>query len=243
MQQREKFTDFFDLMVNNGFLPKIAFPTRLSSHSASILDQMYIKTKISTVNKSHTGIIYSSVSDHFAYFTCFQFDNNSIGSPKYVTIERNDEDSMNAFIYEISSANIIDQLDKSIVYDPNKTYGVKDNIIQNAKLKHMPTKTVKFNKYKHKKTNWITQGILKSIHFKDKLYAQLNSCPKFSPRYQLYKANFTTYSNMLKKTIREAKKKYYYNEFQKYKNNICQSDKNQRFIFMYFIHNYFSPTE
>ena len=37
----------------------------------------------------------------------------------------------------------------------------------------MPTKLVKFNKYKHKKSMWITQGILRSIQYRDKLYKQL----------------------------------------------------------------------
>ncbi len=40
--------------------------------------------------------------------------------------------------------------------------------IQNNK--HMPSKLVKYRKYKHKKSKWITQGIIKSIHYRDNLY-------------------------------------------------------------------------
>ncbi len=31
------------------------------------------------------------------------------------------------------------------------------------KKKHIPTKKVKFNKYKHKHSKWMTYGIIKSI--------------------------------------------------------------------------------
>ena len=223
MNQRDKYSEFFDLMLNNGFLPKIALPTRLSKYSATLLDQMYIKDHRATIVQSNSGIIYSSISDHLAYFTCLKLSTKLETPPKFVTIEQNDDASVNAFITEIESANILDKLDKSILYDPNKTYATIEKIIQDAKNRHMPTKTVKFNKYKHKMSNWITQGILNSIRHKDKLYAQLNSCHRLSPDYEMKKINFATYSKMLKKSIREAKKTYYDQEFQKYKNDISST--------------------
>ena len=33
--------------------------------------------------------------------------------------------------------------------------------MDNARLKHTPSKMVKINRHKQKKQNWITQGILK----------------------------------------------------------------------------------
>ena len=47
------------------------------------------------------------------------------------------------------------------------------NDIVRAKDKHMQTELVKFNKYKHKKSMWITQGILRSIQYREQLYKQL----------------------------------------------------------------------
>ncbi len=34
----------------------------------------------------------------------------------------------------------------------------------------MPTKLIKYNKYKHKKFKWVTFGIIKSVQFRDNLY-------------------------------------------------------------------------
>ncbi len=43
-------------------------------------------------------------------------------------------------------------------------------IIQQAQIKYMPEKLVKFNKYNHKMTPWITKRLLWSIKYKDELY-------------------------------------------------------------------------
>ncbi len=37
----------------------------------------------------------------------------------------------------------------------------------------MPSKTIKFNKRKHKKSKWITFGIIKSISYGDDMYKKL----------------------------------------------------------------------
>ncbi len=45
------------------------------------------------------------------------------------------------------------QLDNSLTANPNDNYNILHNIMETAKNKHLPSKTVKYNKYKHKKLN------------------------------------------------------------------------------------------
>ena len=54
--------------------------------------------------------------------------------------------------------------------NPNTTYDKLLSIIDNARRKHTPSKIVKFHRHKHKKQEWITKGILKSIKYKDNLH-------------------------------------------------------------------------
>ncbi len=61
-------------------------------------------------------------------------------------------------------------LNRNLNRDPNLNYNTLHVIIQQAKLKHMPIKMVKFDKHKHKISPWITRGILQSIHYRDNLY-------------------------------------------------------------------------
>ena len=64
---------------------------------------------------------------------------------------------------------------------------------------------VKFNKYKHKKSKWITYGILKSIRFRDNLYTKLKLTNPVLREYEILYINLQTYNTILKRSIRVAK--------------------------------------
>ena len=66
----------------------------------------------------------------------------------------------------------------------------------------------------------MTENILRSIKFRDKLYKQYLSKPLNSTEKLIHKSNLRVFNKILKKDIREAKKSYYYNEFNKYKRDI-----------------------
>ena len=76
------------------------------------------------------------------------------------------------------------------------------------------------NKHKHKLSQWITTGLIKSIEFRDKLYKRLKSWPQDSPEHNRMEYNLKTYNGYLKQCIRTAKREYYVHEFTKYKNDI-----------------------
>ena len=97
-------------------------------------------------------------------------------------------------------------MENNVTSDPNDNYNILLEEIQKAIDKHMPLKTVKFNKYRHNKETWITCGILKSIRFKDKLYRQLIMTDPLIPQYNILKTNLKTYCTILKRNIRLAKK-------------------------------------
>ncbi len=86
-------------------------------------------------------------------------------------------------------------------------------------LKHMPTKFVKYNKYKHKRSKWITSGI-KSIQHRGNLYKKLKTINPNSIQFAIHKTNLDTYNNILKKSIRLAKRNCYQTIFSKFKYDI-----------------------
>ena len=95
------------------------------------------------------------------------------------------------------------------MYDPNLNYSMIHEDIMQAKDKHMPIKIMKFNKYKHKHSTWITQGLLKSFKYRDSLYKQLKMSNSNSPNYEVILTNFKTFNSILKKNICAAKKHYF----------------------------------
>ena len=86
----------------------------------------------------------------------------------------------------------------------------------------MPSKWVKFNKYKYKKSSWITQGLLKSIKYRDKLYKRIKLT---DPNYDTITINLKTYNGILKTSIRAAKHAYFELCFKRFKNDITNTWK------------------
>ena len=87
-------------------------------------------------------------------------------------------------------------------------------------MKCLPSKYVKYNKHKHKKNKWITNGIIRSIKFRDNLYRQLKHTVPGSQEYHTLKTNLRTYNNILRNSIRIAKTSYFNSCFQKFRNDI-----------------------
>ena len=83
----------------------------------------------------------------------------------------------------------------------------------------MPLKNIKFNRYKHKKSGWITDGILISLKYRDKLY-KLKKSATTETEYERSSINLHTYNNILRKLIRDAKFHHYQHQFQKNKLNM-----------------------
>ena len=69
----------------------------------------------------------------------------------------------------------------------------------------MPLRTIKLNKHKHKKSLWVTNGIIKSIKKRDKLYAKLKTTTQGSSEYDIHKTNLKTYNRILRQSIKSAK--------------------------------------
>ena len=93
--------------------------------------------------------------------------------PKFIDIESNYQRSIQAFLRELEDMDIFDKLEQSVDSNPHDNYDLFTTLINDAKEKHLPKKTVKFNKEKHKKSKWMAYGILKTINIKDILYKKL----------------------------------------------------------------------
>ena len=79
---------------------------------------------------------------------------------------------------------------------------------------------MKFNKYKHKKSTWITQGLLASIQHRDELYKQIKLTNPDSPEYEMLLINLRTYNVILKRSFCIAKQSYYETRFNQFKFDI-----------------------
>ena len=110
----------------------------------------------------------------------------------------------------LEQVDICNNIDTTTNGDPEKNYTFLSNTLTQALKKFLPTKTVRYHKHKHKNSPWITQGIIKSIKYRDTLYLSLIKLNKNTTKYASIKNNLDVYNKILKNTIRKAKKQYYY---------------------------------
>lgn len=200
---REKYNEYLDLLINNGLIPYISLPTRFSLRSATLIDHIFCKLN-SHRQKTSSGIILSDLSDHFPCFVILKNKSFHTLLPKHVQLRTNSESAYNNLQTELRSIDINSQIDSSSNADPNSNYKVIARTITQLCNRHLPIRKVKFNKYKHKVTPWITFGIIKSIKYRDKLYKSLKALHPDSIEYSNQKINLKTYNSILSKSIKEG---------------------------------------
>ena len=221
VKENRHYCKYFDEIIAHGLFPKITLPTRICESSSTLIDNIFTDN-IDEVGTS--GILLNQISDHQMMFTLVENRSYVINVPKFIDIECNDHRSMQAFIRELEDNNIYDKLEQAIDSDPQENYARFIALLNDAKNKHLPRKRVRFNKHKHKKSKWMTNGILKSIKTKDTLYKKLvkaNIDDEIA--YTNLKAEFTDYKKILRRSINEAKHSYYARTFALCKNDIKQT--------------------
>ena len=212
LHERLKFQALFDDLTNLSLFPKITLPTRIGTQSSTLIDNIYCKLTHRTIN-TKAGIIFSDLSDHFPYFVSIDLRNKKKTTPKLVKQKFSTPNAVQNFKNELMNHDFSKDFSYDSNADPNTTYEKFIDKLTEIKNKHIPIKMVKFNKHKHKKENWITFGIIKSIKFRDNLNLKL----KNSIEYEGMKQTLKTYNGIRKKNIRDAKAKYHTEIFEKYK--------------------------
>ena len=91
INERVKYQKYFDMFVTNGLFPLITLPTREGKQSATLIDQIFCKVKNFTGIDS-TGILKSSLSDHYPCLASLDICKKKQHKPKYVTIKVAEDD-------------------------------------------------------------------------------------------------------------------------------------------------------
>ena len=163
IKTKDTVLTFHNYFTTISFLPEITLPTRFSHRTGTLIDNFLCKlSDISLKYKS--GILVDILSDHQPYFMSLNLRTVNIIPHKYITINKQTPNAIHNFKEELSSSNIMELLDVNLKSNPNNNYDVLHDLI--CAQKHFPNKKIKFNKYKHKNTPWITTDILKSIKLK-----------------------------------------------------------------------------
>ena len=224
LNENDTYSNFFDTLISHSLYPLITLPTRFTRTNGTLIDNFFCKL-CKYVLESTAGILTKRFSDHQPYFMMLNTNQKTNPPPKFIKKYNTSDEAMLNVRHEIQSEELFNKLDKSCTADINLNYEMLNDEILRAKHKHMRCKLVKFNKYKHKKSTWITQGLLKSIRYRDKLYKKLRLSNPNTLHYDTLKFNLKTYNLILRKSIISAKQTYYESRFNRIGNDIRRTWK------------------
>ena len=169
--------------------------------------------------KEVSGILLDHISDHQLLFTFIENLTYIEKVPKFINIQKTDPLSVDNFRNELREQNMYDRMHQPLDSNPNDNYEIFITLFQLAKNKHLPMKSVRYQKRKHKKSKWMTTGILNSINTKDGLYKTLLKTDSNTDDYNVAKANIKRYREILRNRLKKANM-YYKGTFNLYQNNV-----------------------
>ena len=189
---------YTELLFGSNVIPVITLPTRLTSHSATLIDHINVQRPLGALKDSITsGNIFLDISDHL---------------PSFIIINHADkmkEDRPRVRIYSTKNINLFNTELQKINWqelenfqNPNDCYNKFISVFLKLFNKYFPLVRLSRSRVKDKK--WITKGLKISIKHKARLFKKCITKPNFTNKF-VYKR----YKNMLTTLLRSSEKAYY----------------------------------
>ena len=214
--EHNQINEFLDFLASNSFIPLILQPTRITSHSNTLTDNIFSNV----INPDIiSGNLTATISDHLPQFDIIPNMFGNISGNKSNIYERDwskfDQENFILDYFSVDWEDLlkIDELnaDKSI-----KKFLDKINMLLDT---YARLKRVKKYKLKFKSKLWTTLGLQKSISVKNKLLT--NFINKKDPILkEECHTNYKKYRNLLSTLMKKSKQAYYDKYFERNWNNI-----------------------
>ena len=200
--------DFIDLLSANSLYPTISKPTRITSHSATLIDNIFTNN-LDRVMVS--GILYSDLSDHLPVFQITNYQPQIYNTPAKFKTREITQSSIANFQNELHEINW-DEI--ASFTSPNESYNRFSDILLPIYNKHFPLKT------RHTNTNvgskpWFSTGLHNSCCKKNLLYKNYLKDP--TPANKL---KYAKYRNKYNYIVKLSRKKYYHDKLEMQKHNL-----------------------
>ena len=202
--------EFLEIMYTSFLFPLITKPTRVTSTTATIIDNIFTNN----IQESHyyNGIFPVDISDHYPVFCIMHSKSYNLQAEFY-------------FTRELTNRNIENFSEK--LKEANWTQVTECNDAQQSFTKYYQTYCNLYNQcfpIKRKKRGyvsripWLTDGLRRSIQIKNKLYVQSKKSPT---TYNL--TSYKNYKQHLRRLLRISERNYYDATLESNKNNLKKS--------------------
>ena len=198
---------FFNLLCGYGFLPNIIQPTRVTEHSATVIDNIFSNNIQEDII---SGNILLTLSEHFSQFISVKRE--KIDLKKINIIQRDySKFSTESFRDDVSIQNW--NYSHENAHDLFKDFF---NKLEGSVNRHAPMKKLTPKEIRLKNKPWITIDIQKMIKIRNKVFAR----KKRQPNNENCKRLYNLLRNRVNREIKKSKKQYYTEFFEGNLNNI-----------------------
>ena len=207
-------SDFLDIIYSTNLVPNITSPTRLTSRSQTLIDNIFS----SIINDDCiAGNLISPISDHHAQFLII---------PNYTITQNSKKDLYKRNFKHFSSKKFITDLEK-VNWDNilnvsecnvGKSFQNFSDKITDILDKHVPITKLSLKEIKSRNKPWLTKGILKLINKKNDFYREFIRAENLHSK-EFYHLEFKRYKSMINRLTRINKLKYFKTFFSEHKTN------------------------
>ena len=201
-------SDFNDTLFSNGFVPLITRPTRVTSNSATLIDNIFTnQLNNNSINHVMSGILLTDISDHYPIFHIKKC--GKLRRDVEININRRNYSYRNKVKFQESIASI----DWTSVYsnlDTQSAFSSFHRRLVDIHDKCFPLQ--KITTLYNTRKPWLTSSLRDAIRKKNKLYyksIKIN-CLRLVNEYKLYR-------NTLKRLLKAAEKIFYCDLILQYK--------------------------
>ena len=199
---------FFDTMLGLGLFPLINKPSRITSQTATLIDNIF------TNEMKHeyiSGLVINDISDHLPVFALYHY---SIKKQKNISVRHYRK------VDTESIQKLIDELDKekwNEVYSQTNVNLSYEYFLRKFELlleKYCPM-SVTSSKNQNNMKPWLTKALINACKKKNTMYRKF-----VESKLQADEVKYKVYKNKLTKILKAAERHYYSEQLNMHKNNM-----------------------
>ena len=200
--------EFIELNLKKNLLPTISKPTRVTTKSATLIDNIFVSSKLQ--HNLESLIILDDLSDHMPCMVTLFNQRKCKKEGRIVksrpltdkNIQKINSDLLRNWEQELEGKNV------------EESFNIFHDILIQTIDKYAPETEKRISAKKLIKDPWITKGLITSMNRQRKLYQNM-----LMEKTDQSKQKYTTYRNKLKCLIRASKRKYLHDKCTEFKQN------------------------
>ena len=209
-------TNFFDIITSNLLVPHILQPTRITSSSRTLIDNIYSNS--SNFEDGISGNLTLAISDHLAQFLIIPEDfQKTPATSNFYKRDLKNFDREN-FLLDLLAIDW-DEVIAIENNNPNESFNSFFQKIDVLVDTYIPLKKLTKNEIKSKFKPWITSAIRNSMKRRDKFYKKFIKAKNADIKIE-YEKLYKDLRNRIVQLCRVSKKTYFQNYFTNNASNI-----------------------